>query len=444
MNRKVHYSINLFLSLMMVTVIIIVLGLILSNHQKQWDLTQNQRYSLAPQSVDLMRQLAKPIKILAFYGFNQNQDRPKDLLEQYRYHSKLFSYQFIDPDKNPQLTKNYGITYYPCIIVEGEGKSEKLTSLNEQALTNAILKMTRESKKTVGFLSGHGEKNLDAPGPSGLSKAREAMELEGYTVKELPPLTQQALYGIDALIIAGASHNCLPLELDVLKSYLSRGGRIFWALDPGTPGQIDNFLKNYGIVFIDRMIIDPYSAAVGANYYEPMAAKYGSHQITEGFRLASFFPLCRPLQNEKGPAGSYLVPLAFTGPGTWAIDKNRKEENGRPKIFPKQDIRGPFTLLLAGSYQMDHGQKEARMVVLGDSDFLSNYYINLMGNKDLFLNCVGWLTQQENAIAIRPKTQNNNLMFMTTASQKILITTCFALPILAFMTALALWNIRRR
>jgi len=444
MNRKVNYSINLFISILLVTAAVVLIGILLANHRKQWDMTRNQRYSLAPQSISLMKRLSQPVKVTAFYGVNQNQDFPENLLEQYLYHSKFFSYQFLDPDKNPQITKKYGVTYYPCIVIEYEGKTEKITSLNEQSLTNAILKLTRESRKTIGFITGHGERQLNVPGPLGLSKAKDALETEGYTIKELSLVDSSALKGLDALVIAGVTHDFLPAELEVIKAYLSQGGGILWALDPGSPKQIDDFLKNYGILPLDRMIIDPYSASVGANYYEPMAAKYNPHPITDGFRLAAFFPLCRPLKIAKLQPGASLIPVAVTGPGTWAVEKKRREENGRPQIFPKQDLRGPFVLLLAGSYPPASGKRNTRLVVVGDSDFLSNHYLNLMGNKDLFLNCVGWLTQQANGITIRPKTSENNLMFMTIPSQQILMGVSFGLPVLAFLLALAIWNLKRK
>ena len=43
------------------------------------------------------------------------------------------------------------------------------------------------------------------------------------------------------------------------------------------------------------------------------------------------------------------------------------------------------------------------MAAIGDSDFIANAYLGVEGNRDLFMNTVNWLAQQENLIAIRPK-----------------------------------------
>jgi len=48
-------------------------------------------------------------------------------------------------------------------------------------------------------------------------------------------------------------------------------------------------------------------------------------------------------------------------------------------------------------------EKKGRMIVFGDSDFASNLYLNLLGNKDLFMSSVGVLAEDEELVAVRRK-----------------------------------------
>ena len=97
-----------------------------------------------------MRELPQPVKATAFYQDAQTgRESAKDLLDQYAYYGKQFTYEFIDPDRNPGLAKRYGITSYGTIVLESGEKEEKVLTADEENLTNALLKVIREGKKVV-------------------------------------------------------------------------------------------------------------------------------------------------------------------------------------------------------------------------------------------------------------------------------------------------------
>ena len=63
------------------------------------------------------------------------------------------------------------------------------------------------------------------------------------------------------------------------------------------------------------------------------------------------------------------------------------------------DKRGPFPIgVIATSAQ---NNTSSRLAVFGDSDFASDIYINLYANRDLFLNVVSWLGEEEDLISIQ-------------------------------------------
>ncbi|PYM62348.1 MAG: hypothetical protein DMD79_10900 [Candidatus Rokuibacteriota bacterium] len=83
------------------------------------------------------------------------------------------------------------------------------------------------------------------------------------------------------------------------------------------------------------------------------------------------------------------------------------------------------------------GRKDAkaRVVVVGDSDFASNGFLNLSGNRDFFLNTVSWLAEEENLIAVRPKESRTNPVFLTAAQGQVLFWVPVVLLPLAMVAA---------
>ena len=89
----------------------------------------------------------------------------------------------------------------------------------------------------------------------------------------------------------------------------------------------------------------------------------------------------------------------------------------------KGDLAGPVSLAAAVSApapdapanadKPDAPKPETRIVVFGDSDFVSNRWLGIPGNRDLFLNSVNWLAQQENMISIRPRDPEDRRITLT-------------------------------
>ena len=84
------------------------------------------------------------------------------------------------------------------------------------------------------------------------------------------------------------------------------------------------------------------------------------------------------------------------------------------------------------------------MVVFGDSDFASTSALGIPGNRDLFMNTIGWLSQQENLISIRPKEPDDRRVTMTaTAQNNITILSLLIIPGFIFGAGVYSWWRRR-
>src|SRR5262252_3047354 len=231
--RTLKYGSHASLFTVIVLAVVCLLYGLAVQHNRRFDITQAKRFTLAEQSVKLLQGLQYPIKIIGFYSLAER-DRETfiDLVKQYTQHTDKLSYEVVDPDRQPALAKQYDITAYNTVVVEGNGKKEKISRVEETALTNAILKVTRNTKKVVYFVTGHGESALTDSDRTGYSVAKQALEDQNYTVQELV-LARQAQVPDDAavVILAGPRQDLLDSELEALSTFLGRGGHLLVMID---------------------------------------------------------------------------------------------------------------------------------------------------------------------------------------------------------------------
>jgi ABC-type uncharacterized transport system involved in gliding motility auxiliary subunit len=457
--RHLRFGTNLVIAALAVLGIITLVEAISLRHSHRFDLTANKRYSLSPQSQQLLAELPQAVKATAFYQDAQaGRESAKDLLDQYAYYGKQFTYEFVDPDRNPGLAKRYGITSYGTIVLESGEKEEKVAVANEENLTNALLKVIREGKKVVYFLEGHGEHSINNTEREGYSEAKRAIESQNYEVKSLILLTEGKLPDdASILIIAGPRKDLVDGELAEITRFIERGGKVMFLVDPEGPPGLAPYLADYGIQIVEGVVVDPVSRLFGMDYLTPVVASYEEHPITKNFEVASFFPLALSVKTtEKMPERVSAQALAKTSPNSW-LERGQEERQGitrgegRLGFNEGVDEKGPVSVVAVATVTprhqaaTDQEPKRARLVVFGDSDFASNNYLNLSGNRDLFLNTVSWLAEEENLIAIRPK-EGGSFFTPVTATQERLIfwLSMIVLPAVVVGSGVATYMWRRR
>ncbi|RLB04860.1 MAG: hypothetical protein DRG50_08180 [Deltaproteobacteria bacterium] len=410
--RSIKYGANVFLVTTFLLAILVIIGAISVRHNVRFDLTKTKRYTLSPQSVKVLKGLKEEVRALAFYREGEaRRRRAEDLLEQYVYHSRRFKYEFIDPDRHPGKAKRYEITTYGTVVVECRGRQEKVFDLTEQSLTNALIRVTRQGRKVIYFLRGHGEHALDDVQRNGYSLVKKTIEDQNYKVKTLLLLRGRGVPpDATLLVIGGPKKDLLPLEIRDIKGFIERGGKLLIMADPYSGKNLKKFLSDYGLHLGDDVIIDKLSRVLGGDYLIPVVSLYEDHPITRNFRDASFFPVAQSITIDKEPReGLEVVPLAKTGPQSWAEVDRERLNRGEASYEEGHDKKGPLIVAAVATkgVRIRGGKpKRARIVLFGDSDFVTNTYFGISGNGDLFLNAISWLAEEEDLIAIRPKPPN--------------------------------------
>ena len=480
---------------------IAILGLInfLANrYNVRTDFTENQLFTLAPQSQEVVENLDKPAKVWIFDA-NKNQ-LDEELLSKYQRLSKRFNFEYVDPSTRLDLTKKFGVKDYGEVYLES-GENRQLVqivnpreTLSESRLTNRLAQISNPSTSTVYFLQGHGERQLER-GQGNISQAVQALADQNYLTKPLN-LAQSAKIPDDAnaVVIAGPQRALSEGEILALRDYVNNGGNLLVMVDPNIDAKLDSFLREWGIALDQRLAINNSESAEGYPPGVSVVTQYGEHPITKDFKNGtSIYQLARPIETitvKEVEAKPLLLTPAY--PASWAESDLESEEL---EFNENGDRQGPLTLGVALTRKIvsqpqaqptpaptpassptptpttspkptssptptptptvsptptekkanQNKSTESRMVVFGDSDFIADGLFTQQLNGDVFLNSVAWLSKQDSQpLSIRPKEAKTRRIKLSQAQANLVaLSSVLVLPLIAFASAILLWFQRR-
>lgn len=444
--RSLQYGSNVLVQFISVIGIIGLLGFLTSRQHYRSDWTENRLYSLADQTEKILADLNKEVNVKAFYREDE-QGSALDLLEEYNYRSGKFTYEFIDPDQEPTIAKQYQVRQYRTVVVESGIKRETITDLNESNLTNAIMKVTREQDKVIYFMTGHGERSIRDEGPEGYKTAADEIKKQNHLVREIL-LARNIAEGrgipdsCSVLVIARPQSNFLPAELDSIKAYLDKGGKAFIMLDPEHPQDLADLMSDYHVTVGNDLVVDASGIGqlLGAGPAMPLVASYDNDvPITKDFSVMTFFPLTSSITPQEDKGGYDIKSVLKTSKNSWA--EKDWQMGGGVSFDENRDTPGPVTI--GALVEKNIGNKKMSLAIYGDSDFAKNGFWNNQGNGDLFLNTVNYLAEEEDLISIRPKDYDDRRVTLTQADIKmILYLVVIAFPVLVVIAGV-IFYIRR-
>jgi ABC-type uncharacterized transport system involved in gliding motility auxiliary subunit len=444
-----------------------MLGFLATRYHVRWDWSEQQVHSLSDQSVKVLAALDRDVEAVAL--FSPLDARPvRELLERYDYASDRFEVvEFADPNARPDLLAKYEITPEKLgrglVRIALGDEAVEVSEVTEENLTNAMVKLSRTSEKTVYFLEGHNERAIEGPAASekeGFSRAADALRNENYRVEKLLLAAQgEVPADADVVIAGGPTRPLLRQEREALRNYVARGGALMVLLDPRAKTDLVEDIEEWGVDVGDDLLVDRQLAIFG-RATTPFAGKYATdHEITKDLRETTLFHVVRSVR-AKPEAASAMTEIVFTGEDSWAErDLDRFFGEGAAE-FGEDDLPGPVSIAVAGSVDLreaiapEEGAAEeasgedrsGRLVVFGDADFASNEMLDAYLNRDLFVNSINWLLGDVEAIAVRPNRARAS-RFQPTGEefQNIRLLSLFVLPeALAVLGVFTWWSRRQR
>ncbi len=435
------------------TAMLVLIQAISLENRHQFDITRSSLFSLAPQTTQVLGALDTDISIQGF--FRQGSDAAADarvLFNMYRYASDRVSWDIVDPDRNPRLAEELGARPGEVVVTAG-ARRRVARRATEQAITSAIIQATRTRTSAVYFVGGHNEKQIDDKERGGYAVVRRALEDEGYTVRNLSLLdVDRVPDDCELLVVAGPTRAFLATEVHLVSRYLEAGGAALFLIDPRRelPG-IEAQLERYRIaldpvVLLDELVV----VGQGDRVFDATVTKvrrYGRHEITNGFNTITLYPMARPVRITERAANGMCEAhyLAWTGKSSWGETDMESFRRGQASL-DDDDYAPPLPLAVAAECpSTGPGSKgTSRVVVFGDSDFANNTFFGLLGNRDLFLNTVAWLTGSDDLISIRPNRDAGDRVFINAAQGRLVFVLCLVFPPLAIFAVGATVLTRRR
>ncbi|MBJ7901246.1 MAG: ABC transporter [Cyanobacteria bacterium RI_101] len=472
--RSARVGANVTVTTLAALVIVAAVNLLALRYAYTVDLTENQRFTLSPQTQTLVTQLEKPVKIWIFDSQPSEGDRA--LLQNYQRLNGQLTYEFVDPDQNPALVQRFGVKAQGEVFAEsGEKKQQVQTLINfqqreplsESKLTNTLEKLRRDRPLQAYFLQGHGEAPLSTA-KEGLSEAVGALENKGFKINPLNLVETRAIPPeTNVVIVAGPQRPLLPAEVQSLQTYSNQGGSVLVMVSPEVDPGLDPFLKPWGARLDPRIAVDlsGAGAVVGLGPAALLVNRYGEHLITQDFAQGlTILPLSRPVATTPVPNVQAVTLLEASE----KMAAKRELTEDLAALDPKQDLQGPFDLAvalerasstpLANPTPSPHSSpsplpspsplsspKPAKLVLIGNSLFASNEWFNEQLNGDLFLNSVQWLASDDREpLSIRPKDPANRRLNLTPLQASLLGWLSWVIiPLGGLILAVSAWWRRR-
>ena len=450
--RQTKYVAYATTYILIIIAVIAVANFLAQRYNKSFDATANKRFSLSDQTQKIVKELKQEVKI-TYYDETSRFQTGKDLLERYANLSPKVHVDYVDPFKKPQLARQAGIKTAGTAVVEVGTKREEAKSMTEEGVTGAIIRDLKGGTRNVCVVSGSGEHQIEDSERNGYSRLKELLAKDTYDTKTIN-LLQKAEVPSDCtvLMVGGPTSDYADPEVGAIKTYVENGGRAMFLLDPPLKiGKRDiaentaltNLLASWGVTANKDLILDPnpIGQLAGLGPEIPLVTTYDSHPIVNEMKgTATGFPISRSLDIKNGDKTT-VQKLFGSSDSSFATSNLASAEI---RIDPAKDKKGPLTMAAAGSYNTGKPNSQGRFVVVGNSGWSANGFLNFNGNRDLMLNSMNWLASDEDLISIRPKEPEDRRINLTRAQFAWLrLVSQFGLPAIVVIGGVMVWWRRR-
>src|SRR5499433_1223111 len=225
--RQTKYAAYATTYIIVVLAAVVVANILADRHNKSFDATSNKRYSLSDQTAKIVKGLKQDATITYFNQSTRFRDG-RDLLDQYANLTPKVRVEYVDPDKEPQRAREAGIKNFATAVVQIGAKKEEAKSMTEEGITGAFIRDLKSNTRTVCFVTGSGEHQIENSDREGLSRFKDLVAKDNYESKSID-LLQKAEVPNDCttLVMAGPTRNYEQPEVDAIKKYVENGGRAF-------------------------------------------------------------------------------------------------------------------------------------------------------------------------------------------------------------------------
>ncbi len=461
-SRQNRYGVYLAGYLVVVLLLLGGLNYLGNRFNKSYDSTANQRYTLSEQTTKIAAGLGEEVR-LRYFDQSGNFAQARDLLSRYDDLSPRIRVDYVDLDQQPQEARAAGVTAMGEIVLSRGDRFERASSLSEEEITRALVRLVREGGRKACVLQGSGEAALDSQDAGGFSNLSVLMQASSYELASVNPLAGDRIDdSCTVLIVAGPRSNYPTATVAEIEQFARTGGGVLLMLDP--PGETQGLrteenpellalAKRWGVEVRGNVLLSQ-PGTINATLLGPLTLvvnRYEPHPITSTLADGvTVYPEARSLVLAEGSAAKAL----FSSSANTFAAKDLKALEGEIQLSSLE--RGPFLLAAAGDSPSPDAppaaegeapaptKKPGRFVVVGNSKWAANGSVGRYENRNLLVNMINWLAADEDLISIPPKPESESTIVLSPVQLRIVnLVSLAGVPLLVVLAGLLVW-LRRR
>lgn len=450
-DSRTQSRINSLVTVLLIVVLAVLTGWLSTRHPLQFDWTRSGRHSLSEASIQVLGNMHEPVEITAYVREDAGlREAIRQFVQRYQRIKPDITLHFINPDVVPDEVRELGITKLNEMVIRNQGRSQHVQPGSEEAMTNALQRLTREAEHWLAFVEGHGERSALGNANFDLGEWGQQLNNRGFRIQPVNLAEVGAIPdNTRVLVLAGPRVEYLPGEIELIREYLDNGGNLLWLTDPDTENYLAPLAELLQVQIRHGTIIDFAGRMIGLD--DPTIvleteSLYPPHPATEEFGFTTFFPGATVIDGSN-VTDWQVTPLISTGDHTWL---ETGELQGEVDFNADSDQQGPLDLAISLERKIEDEtegsavRKTQRIVIMGDGDFLSNTYVANSGNMELGIRIVNWLSHDDDFIHIPANIAPDTRLDLSPVAAGIIgFGFLLVLPLVLFAVGIGIWWRRR-
>jgi hypothetical protein len=385
MKRGASFAYALVPLLMLAAVVVGVRTL--DRHNQVWDVSRDARNSLDQKTVKVLAMLPAPLEVVALVP-DEGPVRAavRDFFTRYQREKPNLSLRFLDPRQDDKAPEARRARLGEVLFQYGE-RFERVTELNESAVTNGMARLVRSGSRYVVFLVNNGERRIARQANHDLSLFAAELEQRGLPSREyVLGKAREIPDNTAVLVLASPAVAYAAGEVEEIERYVARGGNLLWLTEPDAKPELAPLERALGFERLPGTVVDPVGLTKFKNPAYAVALEQVKHPLLADFSQTVVFPYATALL-PKPNIDWRAVTLAHSGGEAW---NETGTFAGNVGFDGADEVQGEMKLALALTKARGDGG-EQRVVVVGDGDFLANSFVGNLGNLEFGRRVVEWL-----------------------------------------------------
>ncbi len=355
-----------------------------------YDFTDQKRNSIEASLIEKLKTQSQPLNIIAVVNDETSRD---EIMRGFSLIKKAYPETKISFQSRQSLKANLSHTGEFIQINLGELQQSVAYPFDQEVklvFEQAIDKLLTRKHQWITIIEGHKEASPFGKSTSDIKQFYQTLKQMGWPIA-VQNLTQFPLNDrTELLIIASPKEPWLPGEMAQVINYLNQGKSLLLLIDPDSevPAQLSAYL---GVVRHKGTLVDWQGFQRGTPHPAVLVVdQFKSHPVVSNLSQLLAFPWASALKVHINEESNFTKEIIIeTHQGVW----NEFDIDAESLAF--EEAKGEKQQAFPLALSLQNKTNQQKIIIIGDSHFLTDSAINNYDNMQFALNLVSWLTNSE-------------------------------------------------